>query len=326
MGFVNRKTAKLDCAHRACVVQMTSEQFTLPSFAKINWTLRVLGKRADGYHELCTVFQTIDLHDSIRFEKAVDLSLTCSSPDVPTGESNLVLRAARLLRERSGAGDGARLHLEKTIPSPGGLGGASSNAAVALIGLSHLWDIRPAPEDLMSMALELGSDVPFFLVGGTALGTGRGEVLEVLDDVEEPFMTVVTPGFGISTKEAFTGLNAENLTTPDLESTLVVCRRDARNFRVNQGDLTNDFEASIFQRAPEIQAIRAALIEKGARLAQMSGSGSSVFAVFDKEETRQATLEAIAEQNWRMFAVATLSRTRFREALNPCHSLLPISF
>lgn len=303
-----------------------SETFTLPSFAKINWTLRVLGKRPDGFHELCTVFQTVTLSDSISFSPSETVSLTIDVPSVPTDDSNLIIKAAKLLAAEAGIEAGAAIGLEKRIPSPGGLGGGSSNAAVALLGLSRLWDIRPAPEDLLKMATALGSDVPFFLMGGTALGTGRGEKLEALDEIEEPLMAVVTPRFGISTAEAFSGLNAENLTTSALESNLVICRRDAENLGIRQEDLVNDFETSVLVKEPEIAEIKRVLKENGARVAQMSGSGASVFAVFDKEETRQTTLEALNEFNWRMFAVATLSRSSYREALNPCHSLLPISF
>src|SRR5947208_9407485 len=116
--------------------------FTLPSFAKINWLLRVLGKRDDGFHELFTVFQTVSLHDELSFADADDLALTCDEPGVPTDEHNLIVKAARALQEASGIKDGAGIHLNKRIPSPGGLGGGSSNAGVALIGLSRLWRLQ----------------------------------------------------------------------------------------------------------------------------------------------------------------------------------------
>src|SRR4051794_30813583 len=152
--------------------------FELPSFAKINWTLRVLGKRDDGYHELYTVFQTVSLHDTLEFEESDEVTLTCDEGAVPTDERNLVLRAAAALRERSGCSTGARINLSKRIPAPGGLGGGSSNAAVALVGLRRLWGLRASDADLHQILASIGSDVPFFLHGGTAVGTGRGEIIE----------------------------------------------------------------------------------------------------------------------------------------------------
>src|SRR6266404_1886585 len=162
--------------------------FSLPSYAKINWNLRILGKRGDGFHEICTVFQTISLHDTLHFTANDELFLTCDDPEIPTDEGNLITEAANKLNEKFGTNFGTRIHLEKRIPSPGGLGGGSSNAAVTLIGLMRLWELEIAPSDLQSIAEQLGSDVPFFLRGGTALGTGRGEQIETLDDREEDFV------------------------------------------------------------------------------------------------------------------------------------------
>lgn len=301
-------------------------ELTLPSFAKINWRLRVIGKRPDGYHELCTVFQTVSLHDVIRFEKSDETVLKCSDPAMPTDGRNLIMKAAAALRAEGGAALGASMVLEKNIPASGGLGGGSSNAAIALIGLSKLWNLSPAAGDLARIARGIGADVPFFLTGGTALGTGRGDAIEPLDEISEPLMMIVTPRLGMDTASAFSALNAQNLTTSTSESNLVVCRREARNLRTEQGDLVNDLEEAVVKSHPEIAEIKGFLKDCGARVAQMSGSGSSVFAVFDKEETRQATLEASRKLHWRMFAVATLSRSQYREALNPCHGLLPISF
>jgi 4-diphosphocytidyl-2-C-methyl-D-erythritol kinase len=143
-----------------------------------------VGKRTDGYHDLCTVFQTVSLADRIMIEPADDLSLECDDPDIPTGAGNLILKAAEALRRRYRVTRGARIRLEKHIPSPGGLGGGSSNAAIALMGLRVLWDLPATVADLHPIAAGLGSDVPFFLYGGTALGTGRGTEIEQLPDID----------------------------------------------------------------------------------------------------------------------------------------------
>ncbi len=165
--------------------------FTLPSFAKLNLLLRVIGKREDGFHELFTIFQTVSLQDTIRFAHSDKLELGCDDPAIPTDDRNLILRAANALREFADVEKGADIYLEKQIPSPGGLGGGSSNAAVALIGLSRLWELDIAANDLQAISARLGSDVPFFLHGGTAIGTGRGELIEPIDDISEQFLLIV---------------------------------------------------------------------------------------------------------------------------------------
>ena len=290
--------------------------FTLPSFAKINWTLRILGKRQDGYHELCTVFQTVSLHDTLSFEESDQLELTCDDPNVPVDGQNLILKAAAMMRLQFAVSQGAKIHLEKRIPSPGGLGGGSSNAAAAFIGLKRLWQIDISDHELQAIAEVIGSDVPFFLYGGTTTGTGRGERIEPIENIAEQWMLIVTPDADVSTKDAFSRINAEALTSEAQKLNLTVCRNEVRSFDPRFSVLINDFEESIFDSHPEIKRVKDTLLELGAANAAMSGSGASVFAVFDKQETRQAALKALdREINWRKFAVATVSRSEYREAL-----------
>lgn len=295
---------------------MAQDTFTLPSFAKINLFLRVLGRRDDGYHELCTVFQTVSLHDNLTFTEAGDVFLTCDDPKIPTGEENLIVKAARLLRGKAGITKGASIHLEKRIPAPGGLGGGSSNAAVTLLGLAKLWNIPISREDLVMLGRQLGADVPFFFDGGTAVGTGRGDGIEPLADIENRPILIVTPDVDVSTREAFAGLEFAALTKGASKSILGDCRFDAESLNLQHSVLINDFEISVFRNHPEIGRVKERLIELGAVQALMSGSGASIFAIFDTEETRQAALKAISnETNWRQFAVAAISRREYREAL-----------
>lgn len=292
-------------------------EFTLPSYAKINWFLRILGKRADGYHELCTLFQTISLHDRLSFSEYDSLLLECEGTSVPTGNENLIIRAAKALQYRFNKKNGARILLDKRIPSPGGLGGGSSNAAVALIGLRKLWNLDASAEELSAIGAEIGSDVPFFLHGGTAIGTGRGEIIESTSEIREEFMLVVTPNVAVSTRDAFAEFDALNLTMDDPESILRVCRFTGESRDLRNKTLINDFESSVFPVHPEIARVKNTLLGLGARQALMSGSGASVFAIFDKEETRQTALKALdIESTWRKFAVATISRSKYREALH----------
>lgn len=295
---------------------MRAGGFTLPSFAKINLYLEIIGKRPDGYHELSTVFQTVSLCDRITFEPADGLRLRCTDASIPTGESNLILKAAHKLRERSGFRGGAAIFLEKHIPSPGGLGGGSSNAAVALIGLSRLWNVDIGVAEMQELATELGSDVPFFLYGGTAFGKGRGDIIEPAADARCPNILIVTPDIAVSTPDAFARIRADSLTNTDANRILLNCRFESDAFDTNAFEFRNDLEAAVFSAYPEIEQAKQKLLELGADTAGLSGSGASVFALFEKEETRQAALEALDERiNWRKFAVAAISRDRYREAL-----------
>ena len=286
--------------------------FTLPSFAKINLHLRVLGKREDGFHEIFTVLQTISLCDELKFETADSLELICNDPAVPADETNLIIRASKALDPVGGA----TITLTKSIPMGGGLGGGSSNAAVTLIGLNRLWGLGRTIGDLARIGSELGSDVPFFLAGGTALGVGRGEQIEELPDFSASDLILITPDVHVPTAGAYARLDAENLTNQDLNRILRVCRSEAESPDFLSGALINDFEPTVFTAFPEIGRAKQKLIDLGASRVLMSGSGASVFGFFDKEETRQAALKALDnEVNWRKFAVAAVSRSEYRGKL-----------
>jgi len=297
----------------------------LKSFAKINRGLKIHGRLENGYHLLSTVFQTISLHDTLIFETASDLMLECDEPSVPTDETNLILKSAIALRERFNSTAGARIVLHKNIPSPGGLGGGSSNAAVALMGLARLWRLEARFEDLIELAKGIGADVPFFLYGGIAKGCGRGDEILPLPDAQSEKLLVLTPKFGISTSEAFEALQKPTLTSGEVESILRVCRSAPDNVSRDEHSV-NDFEDWVFGRHRELAEMSESLLRQGAHSVSLSGSGSSIFAIFEKEETRQATIEALSKSNWRMFAVATVTRSEYRAALSECEGLFPISF
>lgn len=290
---------------------------TLPSFAKVNLHLRVLGKREDGYHDIFTVFQTVSLHDTITFEEsASEIVLECDEPNVPTDIRNLVVKAANRIRDRYQVLKGAYIRIEKRIPMGGGLGGGSSNAAVALIGLTRLWRLNARVQDLEPIAADLGADVPFFLHGGTMIGEGLGTSLNEVAEFEAENMIIVTPDVHVSTAAAYEALRAESLTNAEANRILRVCRSEAESPDFLHSALRNDFETTVFAAFPEIGRAKQKLIDLGARQVLMSGSGSSVFAIFDKEETRQTALKALDnEVNWRKFAVAAVSREEYRGAL-----------
>ena len=293
------------------------ETVTLPAFAKINLTLRVAGKRADCFHELFTIFQSISLCDRLTFSPGDKLELTCSDPEIPCDERNLVIKAANAIRERAGVDCGARIELEKNIPSPGGLGGGSSDAAAALIGLTRLWELDLTEDELAEIAASLGSDVSYFLVGGTVIGTGRGTELEPVEDIKWAGpMLIVSPEADSGTAAAYSRLNAPSLTTEELVRILRVYRSEAESVLFEGTGVRNDLEASVFAAFPEVEEVKAELLRLGATTALMSGSGPSVFAVFDNNERRQTALEALGHRSdWRKFAVAAVSRREYREGL-----------
>ncbi len=290
--------------------------FTLPSFAKINWLLQILGKREDSFHEICTVFQTVSLHDNLSFSHCDEIFLTCQDKQIPTDERNLIVKAALELKQKFNIKTGAKIHLEKNIPAPGGLGGGSSNAAVALFGLIKLWEIEIDAAELLKIGAKLGSDVPFFFDGGTALGIGRGTKIFPLADIYEKQILIVTPNVNVSTGEAFTRLNAPRLTNKTSKRILQLCRDEAQRLDLRQSLLVNDFEKTIFKIEPEIMRVKQKLLDLKAKHALLSGSGASVFAVFDdKNQLQNACSVLKLEQDWRKFIVRTVSRLEYRAFL-----------
>lgn len=294
----------------------------LPAFAKINWVLRVLGRRPDGYHELRTIFQTVTLHDRLTFSSRRDssLHLTCDEPRIPVDEKNLAHRAATALRRRYGVDRGASIHLEKRIPAEGGLGGGSSDAAVALLGLAHLWQIETSRRELSEIGASLGADVPFFLTGGTALGLGLGTEVSTLPEVTAEHLLIVTPEAKVSTAEAYKALSLPALTKADGDIILSISCAGAQFPGSLHDALYNDFERVIFRLEPEIERAKNALISVGAHGALLAGSGSSVFGIFDNREAQERAEASLKNgaAGWRVFSCATLSRERYAEALGPC--------
>jgi len=295
---------------------MPENFFVLPSFAKINLQLRILGRRVDGFHELCTVFQTVSLHDNLTFSENKKLTLTCDNKKIPTDAKNLIVKAAKILREKFGIERGAKIHLEKKIPAPGGLGGGSSNAATALLGLARLWNIQIESKDLCEIGKKLGSDVPFFFFGGTAIGTGSGAEIFPLPDFTAQYIIIVKPNAHISTKKAFAGLNAPDLTNKTSKSILQICCDEANSLYLRGSKLENDFEKTIFELEPETARAKEKIFDCGAELALLSGSGACVFGIFDDDLKRQKAFDALqAERNWRVFSVETISRFDYQNFL-----------
>ena len=279
--------------------------------AKVNLALDVLGKRPDGYHDIATVMQTVDLFDRLTLETAPTISLETDDPLLPIDEKNLVVRAAALLRHASGVEQGVRIRLRKRIPVAAGLGGGSSDAAATLWGLCRLWKLRwPLPR-LVELAVELGMDVPFFLTGGPALATGRGEHVERLPGARSYALVLVNPRAGLSTREVYgrvpAGWRAEPTGARQVVEALV-----SRNAARLATALTNHLEGFVAPAFPLIGRMKAALMAAGALGALMSGSGPTVFGMARSLDHARQIRRHVNRADWSCWAVRTHSGPAIR--------------
>ncbi len=258
--------------------------------AKVNLTLNILRKREDGFHELETILQMVSLYDELELESLpLGIELECDTPGIPTDETNLACKAALLLQETCRVEDrGVRIRLKKNIPFGAGLGGGSGNAAGVLMGLNRLWNLNMSREKLAILATELGSDVPFFVTSPCALGVGRGEQLEVLAPCSKFQVLLVFPGFPIATPWVYQNLK---LKLTKRENNISILRKflSLSDIASLGSQLHNDLEPVVIQRFPEIQIIKDELQARGALGVLLSGSGSTVFGIFnDPEKARVA--------------------------------------
>lgn len=266
--------------------------------AKINLSLRVGDRRQDGYHDVRTVLQSISVFDTLTFSaRRGPFVLVCRAPGVPADPTNLVWKAAAALwtaAGRPGEPRDAHVKIDKKIPTQAGLGGGSADAAAALVALNDLWECRLPRRELLALAATLGADVPFFLVGGTALGVGRGEELYALDDIGRLGVILLKPSFGVATKDAYRWLDEGRAarSTPAAEAGPTPGAAVARAVEVGwpTGPLTlwNDLEPPVSSRHPEIATLVDACLREGALASAMSGSGSAVFGLFPESVASRA--------------------------------------
>ncbi|MEZ5307592.1 MAG: 4-(cytidine 5'-diphospho)-2-C-methyl-D-erythritol kinase [Pyrinomonadaceae bacterium] len=287
-------------------------EFAIPSFAKINLDLRVHGKRGDGFHEISTLFQTISLCDSVIFRDSEKIQVTCDREDIPSNLDNIAGKAIAELAKRYEIDRGISVSIKKRIPAPGGLGGGSSNAAVALIGASRAWGLKPKLSEMVEIAELLGADVPFFLTGGLAAGFGKGNEVIALDDTPPCHVLVATAPVSVNTGEAYSSLESSDLTTIDRESILEHYRKDAEHILCGELERFNSFENGVFAKYPEIEKTAGVLEKLGARRVTLSGSGSSVFATFSDDKLF-AVASADPELNRisAVFPATTLKRSSY---------------
>jgi 4-diphosphocytidyl-2-C-methyl-D-erythritol kinase len=289
----------------------STRRASLQALAKLNLSLKVLHKRPDGYHEIRTVFQTISLADTLQVEyepsPRTDIDLQSSVPIA----GNLVERAARLVLEEMRMTGRLRLELDKKIPMGSGMGGGSSDAAAVLLALPALAGTRLPMPTLARLAIELGSDVPFFLHGGTALGLGRGEELYPIEGPPSSTILVVAPEVSVSTPEAYRAL-ARQLTSDALSSNLNTFQSFTWSLRegLSQGGPENDFEEVVFREHPRLKRIKSTLLRSGAKPVLMTGSGSAIFGIFGRKADVENARRALRKE--RLFPVSFVNRGEFR--------------
>jgi 4-diphosphocytidyl-2-C-methyl-D-erythritol kinase len=276
------------------------------SFAKINLGLEVLKKREDNYHEIRTLFQTIDMCDVLEFRAVASRKIILSGDDesVPWNEDNLVFKAAAFLLERFNLSEGIEVRVEKNIPPGKGLGGGSGNAAVALYVLNKIWDLKLSKKDLMELGKTIGADVPYFLEGGLCLGIERGDEITPLDDLAPLFCLLALPPVSISTSSVYGDFELI-LTSRDKESKIIkfLTERDICF-------LENRLEETIFSIHPQLRDIKNLFHRLGSELSLVSGTGSAVFGLFsDRDKAERAWTEL--RKKYPSLLVETLSRASY---------------
>ncbi len=287
----------------------------ISAFAKINLRLDILGKRPDGLHELRTIFQTISLHDELRLRPSrgseIRLNVEGNQPlSAEPAKKNLVYRAVDALRRELKIRGGVEIRLKKVIPAGRGLGGGSSDAAAALLGYLRLTKRKLAPAGLLEVAAALGADVPFFLLGGRALGVNKGDEIYPLTDIAKQHILVVSPKeIHVPTPDAYRWLKAKRLALTKSAGTSKLFEFCALSWSAQGGGLSNDFEGPVFRRHPRLDRIKRELLQRGAAEASLAGSGSAVFGVFPSPA--MARRAAVGFPHDQTFVCESVSRERY---------------
>ena len=290
---------------------METRSARVRAYAKINLSLKVLGKRADGFHELRTVFQTISLADTLDIAFAPGRGLSIELDDPMRLDDNLVTRAARLFAERFKVRGSPRMKLAKRIPSGAGMGGGSSDAAAVLLALPALTGRRAELHEIMELGGSLGSDVAFFAAGGAALGIGRGEELYPLPEPKPLPVLVLAPAIHVSTPEAYRALGRGALTYSAEPHKLNTFQSFVWTPGFDSGS-ENDFEAAVFRLHPELERWLRKLERSGARVARLSGSGAALFGVFPNQAKLQGALPRFRSESLTVFSTRMLTRRQYR--------------
>ncbi len=280
----------------------------IKSFAKVNLGLEVIRKREDGYHEVRTLLQAINLYDVLEFHKTSEerIVLKGDDPTISWGSDNLIHRAALLVKRGRRLSEGIEIQVTKTIPPGKGLGGGSSNGAMTLYALNELWELNLNVKTLMDLGKELGADVPFFLKGGLCQGMERGDDISPVPDLKPLWCLLVLPRFSISTASIYGGLQL-SLTSKSKDSKIIKFLNSRQ-----LGSLENGLEETVFRLYPQLKPIKAYFQDQESELSLVSGSGSAVFGLFSDRDRAEKALKEL-EKQYPVVLVETLSREQYWE-------------
>ncbi|MDE6904692.1 MAG: 4-(cytidine 5'-diphospho)-2-C-methyl-D-erythritol kinase [Lachnospiraceae bacterium] len=270
------------------------DSMKVKALAKVNLGLDVLGRREDGYHEIRMIMQTIHLYDQLEITRTVDpgISIETNLDFLPVNENNLVYKAAKLMKDTYGIHEGVHVVLNKHIPVAAGLAGGSTDAAAVMYGMNELFRLREKRQKLMELGIKIGADVPYCLMRGTALAEGIGEKLKSLPPAPKCPVLIAKPGISVSTKFVYEHLKLDEHTRhPDIDAQLRAIY--AKDLRALAGNMGNLLETVTIREYPVIQEIKEHMKENGAVNAMMSGSGPTVFGLFEDEETARRAYEAM---------------------------------
>ena len=280
------------------------------SFAKINLGLEVIRKRPDNYHDLRTLFQCVDFHDTLRFttNNSGRIVLKGNNPRMSSDKQNLIYLAAELLKERFAVSLGVEIHVDKKIPVGGGLGGGSSNAAMTLHALNIIWDLKCSKEELVDIGRALGADVPYFFEGGLCVGLGKGDELTRLEDPDPFYCVLVFPELSIITADVYRRLSL--LTSEGKDSKII---RFLDN--LEYGSLENSLEETVFNLHPQLRDIKRLFYKLGSELSLVSGSGSTVFGLFHQRKKALDVCERL-KNTYSLSLAKSLSRAQYWDSIN----------
>ena len=272
------------------------EKCVKKAYAKINLGLDVIGRLPNGYHEVKMVMQTVGIYDVLTLEKIPQgIVITTDNGELPTDENNLIYKSAKLMLDRYHLSGGVKIHLEKNIPIAAGMAGGSTDAAATFIGMNELFEIGATQEALRELGVKVGADVPYCIMGGTALAEGIGEVLSPLPAPKDCYLLIAKPDINVSTKYVYEHLDAEGVEKhPDIDGMIQALKQESLDGVIER--LGNVLETVTVKKYPIIQDIKQIMLENGAEGSLMSGSGPTVFGIFKKEEKAKKALQILQEK------------------------------
>jgi len=297
----NNGIISVHCIHSTMLIhyliRIMESVMRIEAHAKINLGLDVTGRRPNGYHEVRMIMQSIDLHDELIIEEGGEAGICISTNDaeLPVNEDNLIYKAVKLLSDEFGIREAVNIKLCKNIPVAAGLAGGSTDAAATLIGLNRLWNLNLSDEDLMKRAVKIGADVPYCIMGGTVIAEGIGEVLTPISNCPDFTLLIAKPPVSVSTKHVYQSLNLDQVIHPDID--VIIKAIETNNIQLLADNLGNVLESVTIKEVPVIEEIKQMMLDGGAVGSLMSGSGPTVFGIFDDDVKAEKCLDAISAKN-----------------------------